>query len=284
METTTTNNLKMLHGHTSQDTAFVISDYPWGYSLRTEQRIWLEHKPNKGYRVCRQTKNPKNGRWCNPKKSTYSEFYALVENQENNHVNSIGYSAYSDVEKVQAFKEKWLPQLSPFQIKEIDTFIDLKTKVNDFYKDVEEKTREANKPENRIDNTTLENGVLYPEKTITKLKEEQKAYRVVLRGKGIKKRCRKADTHYIDLGYIIKPEGFTKDQAILLANDFLANNLELVQKSITDFYREWHGVNLCFDNVTFEPPRSEDSMFYGMKSMLFNRENVSININEYLQD
>jgi hypothetical protein len=60
-----------LYGHTSEATAFLVQDYPYG-SLRCQIRFWLESTPKKGFRFCSQTENPKNGRWNNPKKSTYS--------------------------------------------------------------------------------------------------------------------------------------------------------------------------------------------------------------------
>ena len=62
-----------LYGHTSEATAYVVADYPYGFRERTQIRYWLEHKPKKGWRFVSQTLNPKTSRWNKPKASTYVE-------------------------------------------------------------------------------------------------------------------------------------------------------------------------------------------------------------------
>lgn len=44
------------------------------------RRTWLEHNPRKGYRLVRQTQDPRTGRWCVPKRSTYVMAAVLVRN------------------------------------------------------------------------------------------------------------------------------------------------------------------------------------------------------------
>lgn len=78
--------MKYLYNHTSPETAYYVDDYPWGFRLRTQVRYWVESKNNFGERFVKQTLNPKTGRWCAPKKSTYSEVVILTLNDEG-HVN-----------------------------------------------------------------------------------------------------------------------------------------------------------------------------------------------------
>ena len=60
-----------LYGHTSEATAYVVDDYPYGFQLRTQIKYWLEYKAGKGWRFVSQTVNPKTGRSNKPKASTY---------------------------------------------------------------------------------------------------------------------------------------------------------------------------------------------------------------------
>lgn len=80
--------------HTTKETAYIVSDYPYGFSLRTTLFIWIEYKKWKGYRVARQTINPKNGKENKPKYSTYSEYYRLYLD-ENEYVQSYSISYYN---------------------------------------------------------------------------------------------------------------------------------------------------------------------------------------------
>ena len=54
-----------------------IDDYPIGRSERGKCRLQVERAQNKGYRTVRTTTN-KYGRWCAPKKSTYSNSVIVV--------------------------------------------------------------------------------------------------------------------------------------------------------------------------------------------------------------
>ena len=59
-----------LFNHTSENTAYLVSDSPYGFRLRTQIRYWIE-TTKQGDRFCSQTLNPKSGLWNKPKKSTY---------------------------------------------------------------------------------------------------------------------------------------------------------------------------------------------------------------------
>jgi len=62
-----------LYNYDSEENSYLVSGYPWGFRLKTEQRYWIEtnDKARGGQRFCKQTKNPKTGLWCKPKKSVY---------------------------------------------------------------------------------------------------------------------------------------------------------------------------------------------------------------------
>jgi len=97
---------KALKLYSSAEDSFLIEDYPWGFRLRTEVRVWAECKKGFGMRVCRQTKNPKTGRWCAVKKSTYSPVIGFYLNEEDR-IKTTGLSAggWSKEEAIVAFEK-----------------------------------------------------------------------------------------------------------------------------------------------------------------------------------
>jgi hypothetical protein len=100
--------MKILSGHVSPETAFVVDDYPYGYSLRCKIRYWLEFHPRHGFRFVSQTTNPKRGDvWNKPKASTYYKFGAAMYLDDQEHVSWAGLSEYSDGAEAQAFKDKY---------------------------------------------------------------------------------------------------------------------------------------------------------------------------------
>lgn len=92
-----------LYGHTSEATAFVVDDYPYGFTMRTKIRYWLEYKAKKGWRFVSQTLNPKTGAWNKPKASTYTEWGAAMYLDEKGHVQWEGVGVYSDDRKFLSF-------------------------------------------------------------------------------------------------------------------------------------------------------------------------------------
>jgi hypothetical protein len=99
----------ILKGHTSPETAYVVDDYPYGYTLRCKIRYWLEFKPKFGFRFMSQTTNPKRAGevWNKPKGSTYSRFGACMFLDDNGHVHWTGLSEYSTGTEAQTWREKW---------------------------------------------------------------------------------------------------------------------------------------------------------------------------------
>lgn len=94
---------KQLLGHVSDETAFVVEDYPYGYTMRTKIRYWIERSKN-GERFVSQTLNPKTQQWNAPKRSTYDLICLLLQG-ENGHVRSLG------VSKFIASDTQWIDEL-----------------------------------------------------------------------------------------------------------------------------------------------------------------------------
>ena len=92
-----------LYGHTSEASAYVVADYPYGFRERTQIRYWLESKPKKGWRFVSQTLNPKTNRWNKPKASTYMDWGGAMFLDEKGHVHWDGVGPYSDEKKILAF-------------------------------------------------------------------------------------------------------------------------------------------------------------------------------------
>lgn len=92
-----------LYGHTSEATAYLVDDYPYGFRERAQIRYWLEHKPKKGWRFVSQTLNPKTGRLNKPKASTYADWGAAMYLDEKGHVQWTGVGPYTDAEHFLAF-------------------------------------------------------------------------------------------------------------------------------------------------------------------------------------
>ena len=98
--------ITILKGHHSPETAYVVDDYPYGFTLRCTIRYWLEYHPKRGFRFVSQTTNPKRSGevWNKPKASTYCRFGGCMFLDDQQHVQWTGLSEYSDAAEAQAFK------------------------------------------------------------------------------------------------------------------------------------------------------------------------------------
>ena len=105
---------KYLYGHTSPETAYVVEDYPWGFRLRTTIRYWVESKERHGQRFVSQTKDPRTGKWCAPKPSTYDEIVILAL-EEKGHIFCTHLNINHNTDHINSFKEKHLANLDEFQ-------------------------------------------------------------------------------------------------------------------------------------------------------------------------
>jgi hypothetical protein len=100
--------MRILTGHVSPETAYVVDDYPYGYTLRCRIRYWLEYSPKHGFRFVSQTTNPKKGNiWNKRKTSTYMRFGGAMFLDENGHVQWSGLSEYCTGAEAQAWAEKF---------------------------------------------------------------------------------------------------------------------------------------------------------------------------------
>lgn len=107
---------ELLFGHTSQDTALVCDDYPYGFRLRCKIRYWIETDVRHGDRFVSQTTNPKvaGERWNKPKPSTYTEVMAMVRGDDG-HISRVSVGTWPDLEWVQRFEAAVGDNLNPAQ-------------------------------------------------------------------------------------------------------------------------------------------------------------------------
>ncbi len=86
---------EIIQGHNSFETAYKIENYPFGFRLKTTQYIWVESVPKKGDRIIRQTVDPRTGKLCAPKASTFAPIMWLYVDDVG-HVQSNGVGIYTD--------------------------------------------------------------------------------------------------------------------------------------------------------------------------------------------
>jgi len=96
-----------LYGHTNAETAYLVTDYPYGFRERTQIRYWLEAKPKKGLRFVSQTLNPKTQQWNKPKVSTYADWGAAMYLDDDQHVQWTGIGPYTDEQKIRDFVRRF---------------------------------------------------------------------------------------------------------------------------------------------------------------------------------
>lgn len=101
--------MKILKGHDSPETAYVVDDYPYGFRLRCTIRYWLESDPKRGVRFVSQTSNPKKPGlvWNKPKASTYSRFGGCMFLDDDGHVRHSGLTEYTDGAEAAAWRDAY---------------------------------------------------------------------------------------------------------------------------------------------------------------------------------
>lgn len=116
----------VLFGHVDEATAYVVDDYPYGYTLRTQIRYWIETTKH-GDRFVSQTLNPKvaHEHWNKPKKSTYIEVGAMFLTSEG-HVTWTGLGHWAEDEAIKHFLEVTEGHLSDAQKKKVAEIIGMK--------------------------------------------------------------------------------------------------------------------------------------------------------------
>ena len=111
----TMNQCKILRGHNSPETAYVVNDYPYGFRLRCEIRYWLEKRYGRGSRLMSQTSNPKvaGGVWNKPKSSVCSAGLCFMYADEQGHVQWMSGNAFSLAGKEFVdFANRWSDQFN----------------------------------------------------------------------------------------------------------------------------------------------------------------------------
>src|SRR5215471_1630221 len=101
------DDMQILSGHISPETAYLVDDYPYGFRLRCKIRYWLEYNPKHGFRLVSQTSNPKRPGfvWNKPKASTYSKFGGCMYLESDDHVTWSGLSEYSTGAEASAWRD-----------------------------------------------------------------------------------------------------------------------------------------------------------------------------------
>jgi len=125
-----------LYGHNSFDSGYVVTNYPWGFRLKTSRRYWIETTKH-GDRFCYATLNPKTAKWCKPKKSTYDAVMVMTKETKIKYLNSMNFgnrdvqqyetvsyfsvsAGWSDFKDIKEFEQKAdLQKLSKEQLRQI---------------------------------------------------------------------------------------------------------------------------------------------------------------------
>ena len=118
---------QFLKGHNTQDTAFVVADYPYGFKLRCSIRYWLEENKH-GARLWSQTTNPKKAGevWNKAKASTYAMIAGCMFLDEKNHVAWAGLTEYSDLAEAEAWFNTYKDGLSDMATAAVTMWIEAK--------------------------------------------------------------------------------------------------------------------------------------------------------------
>jgi hypothetical protein len=98
--------MKPIYNHNSEDSAYVVDSYPYGFKDRCIAKFWLESN-KKGFRLVMRTRNPKNGVWNKPKKSVYASITACMYLDDENKVNWKNITEYSSDKDVLSFIENF---------------------------------------------------------------------------------------------------------------------------------------------------------------------------------
>lgn len=120
--------MQILSGHISEDTAYIVSDYPYGFRLRCKIRYWIEFDPKRGYRFCSQTTNPKKAGeyWNKPKKTTYAYGGMAMYVDEAGLVTYALLTGYSKLSEIEKWKDVYFSGLPEAGKVRLDFLIDLK--------------------------------------------------------------------------------------------------------------------------------------------------------------
>ena len=257
----------------SEESAHKVENWPWGYKLRTTKLFWIETKEKHGQRLCTRTINPKTGRWCAIKKTTYSPILFVVEqSDEKGGINTTctGLDSYAENESIQKFMETHKDHLSAYQLAWCKLRLKLNDKYDELSKEREEKIKERDAAPKIPENDLMEKFVIRSERELRSINTSFKVFSLSLRVKGIKKRCRKTESHFEKVGYVPK-------------NPLTPVQIEEIKEAahlmIVDKFKSYQSAHLVITPAEYEAPR-EGSIFSGIKQNLFDSNAVRINLDE----
>lgn len=97
---------------------YVISDYPYGFTLRCQMRVYIEYREKFGFRVFSVTSNPKkdNLYWNKPKAGVYHKFAAVIISA-NKHYHVVGLGNYCSQEELIIWRDlivPYYPDIHPY--------------------------------------------------------------------------------------------------------------------------------------------------------------------------
>ncbi len=97
--------IRVLVGHTSEETAYIQPDYPYSWKLRCERGVWVETTKH-GMRWCYRTSNPKRAgtSWNASKKGGYHPLTVMTLDEnpasdQKGHIEVHSFRPYGDNEK-----------------------------------------------------------------------------------------------------------------------------------------------------------------------------------------
>lgn len=99
---------EVLMGHVSEETGYLVDDYPYGRKVRCRIRYWVETAAKGGVkgqmRPVSQTEEPTSKRWNKPRLGIYRDLVVLVKRADNGHVENFGLDRYAGPEYYMIFE------------------------------------------------------------------------------------------------------------------------------------------------------------------------------------
>lgn len=121
--------ITVLNGHTNMDNAYVVDDYPYGYTLRCKIRYWLEWKKGRGFRFMSQTTNPRKSVevWNKPKASIYMRYGGgMFRDESDGHIHWNGIHGSEDLNTMVSFRDRYAYTMPEEGQIELDELIEAK--------------------------------------------------------------------------------------------------------------------------------------------------------------
>lgn len=98
----------------TEENPHIDRDYPTGFVLRCQRRTWREFRRGYGFRIMRQTSNPRAdggqnldtpSRWCTPHKSTYHLIVMFYIDSETGYIEQDIIGTYPGEKEIEKCRE-----------------------------------------------------------------------------------------------------------------------------------------------------------------------------------